>query len=318
MKTKSKMHMKNHPVLFLALGLLGISCLAPTAEAKLKVVTTLPSFADIARSVGGDQVEVISLTKGYQDPHFVDAKPDLMLSLNRADLVIRVGLGLEDGWLPPLVTGSRNAKIQNGSDGNLEASTVIQLQEIPQVVDRVQGDVHPGGNPHFMLDPNSGLSVAQAVADRLAKLDPAQAAGFKQRATEYKASLTKKIEGWKKSLAPLKGRAVVTYHKSWTYFTSFAGLVEAGTVEPKPGIPPSPEHVVRLIGLMKEKKVKLVLIEPYYPKGTAEHVAQETGAKLLVLPTEVEAVKEAKTYADVFDLLVAALTAGAPATGEKK
>ncbi len=293
----------------IALGLGLTVALAPiAAQAKIKVVTTMPSFADIAKNVGGDEVDVTSLTKGYQDPHFVDAKPDLMLSLNKADFLVRVGLGLEDGWLPPLVTGSRNSKIQNGSAANLEASQVIELQDVPKVVDRSQGDVHPGGNPHFMLDPRNGIKVAKAIADKLSSIEPSKAEAFKKKADDYSAALTKKIEGWKKQLAPLKGKPVVTYHKSWTYFTNWADMKEAGTVEPKPGIPPSPEHIVKLIGDMKKGGVKLVFIEPYYPKGSAEHVAKETGAQLYVLPTEVEATKEAKTYFDVFDLIVRDVT----------
>jgi zinc/manganese transport system substrate-binding protein len=269
------------------------------------VVTTLPSFADIAKNVGGDDVNAISLTRGTQDPHFVDAKPDLMLSLNKADLLIRAGLGLEDGWLPPLLTGSRNGKIQNGTEGNLDASSIMPLKEVPKTpLDRAQGDVHPGGNPHFMVDPRNGIILANAIVERLSKIEPSKAADFRKRADAFIADLKKHIEQWDKDLKPFAGTSVVTYHKSWIYFLDWAHFKEAATVEPKPGIPPSPEHVVQLIDLMKKQKIKLILMEPFYPKGVAQDIAQKTGAKLLVLPAEVKGTSDAKTYFDVFDQII--------------
>lgn len=275
------------------------------AQAKVNVVTTLPSFADIAKNVGGDEVNAISLTRGNQDPHFVDAKPDLMLTLNKADLLIRAGLGLEDGWLPPLLTGSRNGKIQNGSEGNLDASSVMALKDVPKTpLDRAQGDVHPGGNPHYMVDPRNGIVLANAIAERLAKLEPKKAEDFRKRAAAYGADLKKHIDQWEKDLKPFAGTPVITYHKSWIYFLDWAHFKEMGTVEPKPGIPPSPEHVVQLIQLMKQQKIKLILMEPFYPKGVAQDVAQQTGAKLLVLPVEVKGNADAKTYVDVFEQIV--------------
>ncbi|MBC7660233.1 MAG: zinc ABC transporter substrate-binding protein [Chitinophagaceae bacterium] len=279
--------------------------------AKLRVVTTLPSYADIAANVGGDEVDASSLTKGTQDPHFVDAKPDLILKLNRADLLIRAGLGLEDGWLPPLLTGSRNGKIQTGGEGYLDASSLMSLKEIPKgVIDRSQGDVHPGGNPHFMIDPRNGAILAKAVASKLGVLVPAKAEYFQKRADAYIKDLAIKTDAWKKILAPLKGRQVVTYHKSWVYFSDWVGLDEVGYVEPKPGIPPSPDHIAKLVILMKEKHVKLILMEPYYPKGAAEQLAKLTGATLLVLPTEVQGDDDAKTYFGLFDSLTSKLARG--------
>ena len=291
------------------LSLLVLSWSGP-ALAKIKVVTTLPSFADIAENVGGDEVDVTSLTKGTQDPHFVDAKPDLILYLNRANLLIRAGLGLEDGWLPPLVTGSRNGSIQNGSDGSLDVSTLMELKETPKgPVDRSQGDVHPGGNPHFMLDPRNGVILANGIANRLAGIDPSKAEYFRKRAENYSKDLKQRTEAWKKALKPIEGKPIVTYHKSWVYFSEWAGLKEVGTVEPKPGIPPSPAHVVKTINLIREKKITLIIMEPFYPKGVTQEVAKETNAKLLILPAEVHGTPEAKTYFGLFDAIVKALTA---------
>jgi zinc/manganese transport system substrate-binding protein len=286
------------------------------ASAKLTVVTTLPSFADIAKNVGGDEVNVIPLTRGTQDPHFVDAKPDLILSLNKADLLIRAGLGLEDGWLPPLLVGSRNGKIQSGTDGNLDASSVMVLKDVPKTpLDRAQGDVHPGGNPHFMVDPRNGIVLANAIAERLAKIDSDKAADFRKRAQSYGADLKKHIEKWEKDLKPYAETPVITYHKSWIYFLDWAHFRDMGTIEPKPGIPPSPEHVVQLIRKMKQQKIRLILMEPFYPKGVAQDVARQTGAKLLVLPVEVKGSAEVGTYIDVFEQMTKQLKAALSNSG---
>ena len=290
---------------------LTVSLWGSPSFAKLKVVTTLPSYADIATNVGGEEVEALSLTKGTQDPHFVDAKPDLILRLNKADFLIRAGLGLEDGWLPPLLTGSRNGKIQSGSEGYLDASSVMTLKEVPKgTVDRSQGDVHPGGNPHFMIDPRNGAILAHAIASKLSIILPSKAEYFQKRADTYVKDLTAKTENWKKLLAPFKGRQVITYHRSWVYFSDWVGLNEVGYVEPKPGIPPSPDHIAKLVNLMKEKHVKLIIMEPYYPKSSAEQLAKLTGATLLVLPTEVQGDDEAKTYFGLFDSITSKLTRG--------
>jgi zinc/manganese transport system substrate-binding protein len=286
---------------------LALLVLMPSASAlaKIKVVTTLPSFADIAQIVGGDEVDARSMTKGTQDPHFVDAKPDLILQLNKADLLIHAGLGLEDGWLPPLVVGSRNGRVQAGSDGNLNASTHIALKEVPKAaLDRSMGDVHPGGNPHYMLDPHNGIVMAKALADTLSKLDPAKSDYFHKRAADYSTKLAAKIKEWEEALKPLAATKIVTYHKSWIYFSEWAKLNEVGYVEPKPGIPPAPDHIVKIINLMREQQAKLILMEPFYPKGAADSVARETGATLLVLPAEVHGIPEAENYIALFDTII--------------
>ena len=286
---------------------MGILLLSSVAHAKIEVVTTLPSFAYLASIVGGDEVSAVSLTRGTQDPHFVDAKPDLMLKLNRARLVIHAGLGLEDGWLPPLLVGARNGAIQTGGEGNLNASSLAELKDVPQgKLDRAEGDVHPGGNPHYMLDPRNGVRVARGIAERLGRLEPSKAADFKRRAEEYAQSLEKKITAWKASLSAFRGAPVVTYHRSFVYFLDWLGAEIVGTVEPKPGIPPSPEHTVRLISLMKERKVAWILMEPFYPAGVAEEIARETKARRVVVPTEVGA--EATTsYEGIFDMIAGKL-----------
>lgn len=294
--------MKNKLTNIFAIILMTICSWSTASYAKIRIVTTLPSFADIAANVGGDEIEVIPLLKGVQDPHFVDPRPDIILKLNRADLLIHAGLGLEDGWLPSLLTGSRNGKIQGTSEGNFDVSTLMRLKEILQGnINRAQGDVHPGGNPHYMLDPRNGIILAKALGERLGKIKPSKTEYFKGRAEMYSKDLLYRITAWEKTLSFLKERPVVTYHRSWVYFSNWIGLNIVGYVEPKPGVPPSPDHIAKLINLMKEKKTKLILMEHYYPKSSAQEVARQTGSTLFVLPTEVQGAPEIKTYISVFD-----------------
>jgi len=214
------------------------------ALAKVRIAATVGDLGAIARAVGGDAVDVEVLARPTQDPHFVDAKPSLVLSLSRADLLMLIGLDLEVGWLPVMLTASRNAKVQPGNPGFLDCSTVVAPKEVPlQKIDRSMGDIHPGGNPHYTVDPNSALKIAAALAERLAELDGDHAALYRANAQKFTQELTARIAGWDKALAPYRGRPVATYHKSWIYFADWAGLEMVAFVEPKPGIPPNPAHV---------------------------------------------------------------------------
>jgi zinc/manganese transport system substrate-binding protein len=292
--------------LFFLMGLVGIFSWPAAASAKLRVVATLPSFADIASTVGGDEVEAVSLTRGTRDPHFVATKPDLVLVLKSADLLLYAGLGFEDGWLPSFLISSPNGKIRSGADGNFDVSSVMKLKDVAKPEHSI-GDVHPGGNPHYMLDPRNGPVLAKALAERFGKLLPEKAGEFSKRAEVFSALIAQRVSVWEGALKKFKGLPVVTYHQSLFYFSEWIGLSEQGYVEQKPGIPPSPEHAVRLIGLMKEKRVKLLLIESHSPSGTAEHIAREAGATVIVLPTEVGGTVEAKSYIAVFDDITARL-----------
>ncbi len=278
-----------------------------TASAKLRVVTTTPDFAAIAEEIGGDRILVESLSKGYQDPHFVDAKPNFILKLNKADLMIYNGLGLEVGWLPTLLTGSRNSKIaQTGALGNLDASTLIpNLLEIPATqIDRSMGDIHPGGNPHYMLDPRNALPVAHGIASRLAQIDPEGKELYQANYTRFVKELKLKINEWQQQLEPYKGSNVVTYHKLWAYFTDWAELKEIGFIEPKPGIPPSASHVSRLIKVIEQSNVGLILAANYYPEKTPRIIAEKTGAVFLALPVMVGGRDGINTYTELFDTIV--------------
>lgn len=283
--------------------LLALLVLAPApAGAAIKVVTTLQDFASLTDSVGGKRVEVFSLSRGYQDPHFVDPKPSLILKLSRADLLIVAGLDLEVGYLPPLLDQSRNAKVRPGAPGYLDASVGCEILERPTgVVTRAMGDVHPFGNPHYWLDPRNGRVIARAIAAKLSTLDPAGAAEYRANLAAFEAKLTEGERRWDATLAPFAGTQVVTYHNSWPNFLKRFRLKAAGYVEPKPGIPPSPAHTVALINLMRELKVPVILMEPYFDERTPKSIAERTGATLLRFVPSVGGVPQAKDYVSLFD-----------------
>jgi zinc/manganese transport system substrate-binding protein len=274
----------------------------------LRVVTSIETFADLARSVGGAFVKAESLARGYQDPHFVEAKPSLLIPLSRADLLVYAGLDLEIGWLPPLVQGSRNPRIQPGAKGNLDASTAIEVLDLPAgKVDRGQGDIHPRGNPHYWLPPLNALKVAKEIAARLKELDPVHGADYDTNLQKFGAQLKAKASEWSRKAAALRGLKVVPYHKSWSYVSDWLGLREIGYVEIKPGIPPDPKHLAELILRMKAESVRVLLIESFYNRGIAGQVADSAGAKLLVLPSDVGATPKIQSYLDLVDAVLDAL-----------
>jgi zinc/manganese transport system substrate-binding protein len=278
--------------------------------AVLHVVSTIQTLGSLAKEVGGDRVAVESLSKGYQDPHFVEPKPSLMLVLNRADLLLHVGLELEIGWLPPLVLGSRNPKIQAGDLGNLDCSRVIPVLDVPTTkVDRSMGDIHPQGNPHYWLPPSNARLIAKEIAGRLSELDPEGKPTYDKNLIAFLSRVDAKEKEWAPLARKLKGVKVATYHKSWSYVSQWLGVEEVGYVEPKPGIPPDPQHLVRLISVMKAEGAKLLLMEDFYNKSVAELVAQKAGAKLLDLPTDVGARPEIKDWFILVDTVLKAMAA---------
>ena len=271
-------------------------------QSRLNVVTTTEDLAAIGKEVGGDRVTVESIARGYQDPHFVEAKPSFILRLQKADLLIAVGRELESPWLPPLVQQSRNAKIQPGANGYLDASLQAKILEIPQgQITRAMGDVHPLGNPHYWLDPDNGAIVARSMAARFAQLQPGDKAYFDQRLSDFTARIAQALARWTALMAPNKGVKVVTYHRSFTNFADRFGLDVIGYVEPRPGIPPTPQHTLDLINEMKAQRVKLLLVEPYFDLKTPNAIARETGARVLVLAPSVGGVKDVTDYFKMFD-----------------
>ena len=289
------------------------------AQGRLNVVTTTEDLASIAREVGGDRIDVEAIARGYQDPHFVEAKPSFILRLQRADLLVVVGRDLEVGWLPPLIQQSRNSKIQVGANGYLDASLRARILDIPQgQITRAMGDVHPLGNPHYWLDPENGKVIARAIFEKLAQLRPADRAFFEQRLNDFNGRIDAAEKRWLASMAPYKGLKVATYHRSFTNFADRFGLDVMGYVEPRPGIPPSPQHTLDLINEMKQQNVKLVLVEPYFDLRTPNSVGRATGAEVLVMPPSVGGVKEVTDYFKLFDynvnLLITALRKAGVAT----
>lgn len=296
------------------IGILALAApsLPPASAAALHVVGSTEDMASLSREVGGDKVTVEAIARGYQDPHFVEAKPSFILKLNKADLLVAVGRELEIGWLPPLIQQSRNPKIQPGADGYLDASLTARILEIPTgQVTRAMGDVHPAGNPHYWLDPGNGRRIAQAIEGKLARMSPADAAYFAQRYAAFDKRLAEAEKRWDGMMAPYKGLKVVTYHRSWPNFCERFGLDVIGYVEPKPGIPPSPSHTLDLIAEMKRQGVKLLLVEPYFDLKTPNSIGRETGAKVLVMPPSVGGEKEITDYIKLFDydlnLLISAI-----------
>ncbi len=302
--------------LIAAFALVSAICPLPASAAgKLQIMTATTDLAALAQEIGGDRVEVESVARGYQDPHFVEAKPSFLLKLRHADLLIVVGLELEIGWLPPLIGQSTNPKIQVGAPGYFDASRFAKILEIPTgVVTRAEGDVHPLGNPHYWLDPENGLRIAKGIQNKLSEMRPADAAYFAERYNSFEQRIKQADEKWLAEMKPYSGRKVVTYHRSWPNFAEHFGLNVVGYVEPRPGIPPSPQHTVELIGLMKRDGVKVILVEPYFDLKTPNAIARDTGAKVVVLMPSVGGEKEITDYFKLFDYDIARLKQAFDAT----
>jgi zinc/manganese transport system substrate-binding protein len=285
---------------------------APHAAGKLNVVTTTEDLAALAREVGGDRLDAEALARGYQDPHFVEPKPSFILKLNKADLLIAVGRELEIGWLPPLITQSRNAKLQPGGPGYLDASLTVKVLELPTgQITRAMGDVHPQGNPHYWLDPDNGRRIARAIQAKLSEMRPGDATYFAGRYADFDRRLADAEKRWDSQMAPYRGLKVVTYHRSWPNFAERFGLDIVGYIEPLPGIPPSPGHTLDLIREMKRLGVKVMFVEPYFDLKTPNAVSRDTGARTLVMAPSVGAEKDITDYITLFDydinLLVTAI-----------
>ena len=288
----------------LIIALAAAAAVSPAyAQSKLNVVTSTEDLGSIAREVGGDKVSVTALAKGYQDPHFVEPKPSFILAVSRANLYIAIGRELEIGWLPPLLNSSRNAKIQPGAPGYLDASQNLRILEIPTTqITRAMGDVHPSGNPHYWLEPGNGRRIAQAIRDKLSELSPPNKPYFAQRYDDFDKRLAAAEKRWDAAMAPYKGTKLVTYHRSWPNFMERFGLEVMGYVEPKPGIPPSPSHTLELIDDMKRQGVKLIVVEPYFDLKTPQAIANQVpGAKVLVLAPSVGGEKQVTDYIQLFD-----------------
>ena len=296
-----------------ALALIAIAATGSSAAAQLRVVATTPDLASIAREIGGDRVSVVALAKPTEDPHFVDAKPSHIVTLNRADALIEGGAELELGWLPPLLENSRNGRIAAGAPGRIVASDGIKMLETPTSFDRSKGDVHSLGNPHFLIDPVNVRIIARNIANHFAQIDPKNAATYNGSLARFNTKLDAKFVEWQKKLAPYRGARIVTYHKDFVYLAQRFGLNIVDELEPKPGIAPSPAHLAQVIGKMKATNAKVILVQPFQNRKTAETVARQTGATVLDVAQQPGAVDNTTTYFDMMDHLVATL-AGALGT----
>ncbi|HXK10512.1 MAG TPA: metal ABC transporter substrate-binding protein [Vicinamibacteria bacterium] len=302
----------------LTITALAVVAASPPARAAVNVMAATEDLADLTRQVGGDRVKVESIARGYQDPHFVEAKPSFILKLSKADLLVVVGRELEIGWLPPLIQQSRNAKIQPGADGYLDASLTVKILEIPTgQITRAMGDVHPLGNPHYWLDPDNGRRVARAILEKLSRMAPGDASYFASRCADFDKRIAEAEKRWDAMMAPYKGLKIVTYHRSWPNLADRFGLDVVGYVEPRPGIPPSPSHTLDLIAEMKRQNVKILLVEPYFDLKTPNSIGRETGAKVLVMPPSVGGEKDVTDYITLFDHDLGLLVAAAKETGAR-
>jgi len=279
------------------------------AAEKLNVVTATEDPASLTREIGGDRVVVTSIGKGYQDPHFIEPKPSFLLLLRKADLLEVVGLELEIGWLPPLLDQSRNNDIRPGQKGYLDLSLGVEILDRPSgAVNRSMGDVHPLGNPHYWLDPANAVRMAIEIANKLTELRPADGPYFAQRLNNFKVRMNEANKRWVAEMAPFRGAKIVTYHPSWPNFARHFGLQVAGTVEPKPGIPPSPSHTFEIINLIKDQKIKAIIMEPYFDRKTPDFIGERTGAKVVVLYPSVGGKAGLDDYFKLFDYDINELT----------
>jgi ABC-type Zn uptake system ZnuABC Zn-binding protein ZnuA len=280
------------------------------ANAKtIKVVTTLPDLKSITEMIGGDKVSVTSIATGYQNPHFVDPKPSYIISLSNADMFVTIGLDLEIGWSPQLLASSRNTKIQKGAAGYVDASQGIGLLQVPASANRAEGDIHIYGNPHYWLDPLNGKVIARNIADGLERVDPADKATFEANLQTFYKTIDAKLKDWEAKMAPFKGAKIIAYHNEWVYFEKRFGLQIVDFMEPKPGIPPTPSQLVKVINEIKSNNIKVIISSPYFSTSSSNVVARQTGVKVLTMATETGAFPAVKNYFDLFDYDINLLTA---------
>ncbi len=285
--------------------LLLMALLPFSSYANLNVVATTAEYGSIAREIGGNHVTVSVLGKPTEDPHFVDAKPSFMLKLNRADVLIEGGAELETGWLPPLLDGSRNRKLDVGQPGRIRCAEGVQLLEVPTTLDRSQGDIHAAGNPHFMTDPMNGRIAAREICDAFCLIDASSADTYRANLAKFTQRLDGKLVEWQKRMEPFRGKRIVTYHNSWVYFGERFGLKPDLFLEPKPGIPPTPANLAHVKAVMKAEHIGVIIVDPYLSRKTAETVAQDTGATVVDVAQFPGGIKGTEGgYIELIDTLV--------------
>lgn len=267
----------------------------------IRIVTTTTDMRSIAEFIGGNKVSATSIATGYQNPHFVDPKPSYIISLTKADLYVTTGLDLEIGWSPQLLSSSRNAKIQKGAAGYVDASVNVRLLQVPSSVNRGEGDIHIYGNPHYWLDPLNGKVIGRNICNGLERVDPENKAYYEANLRAFSEKIDAEMKGWAAKMAPFKGTPIIAYHNEWVYFETRFGLHIVDFMEPKPGIPPSPSQLVKVIGEIKANHIKAIISSPYFTTSSSNVVARQTGAKPVTLATSVGAFDSIKNYFDLFD-----------------
>ncbi|MCH8300649.1 MAG: zinc ABC transporter substrate-binding protein [Candidatus Marinimicrobia bacterium] len=273
-------------------------------EAKIRVVSTLPNFSAIAKEIGGDKIEVTTIAKGYQNPHFIDPKPSFIIKMKKTDILVWAGLDLEIYWLTPLLENSRNSNIMWGAPGNVDASKGVSLLEIPNIPAaqlRAGGDIHVYGNPHYWHDPQNGKIIARNIYDAFVNASPKDAEYFKRNLEDFNSRLDTSIKKWLKLMEPFKGWKIIAYHNSWPYLEDRFGFVIVDFVEPKPGIPPSPNHLVKLIKKMRNQNIKIIIISPYFSDKPAKVLADKVGGQVVLVAPSVGAFEGVDSYFDLFD-----------------
>jgi zinc/manganese transport system substrate-binding protein len=299
-------NMKNKLIILL-ISSLGI--LTTVHAGTIKVVTTTTDLRSITELIGGDKVSVSSIATGYQNPHFVDPKPSYIIGLSKADLFVTVGLDLEIGWSPQLLASSRNTKIQKGAEGYVDASQGIGLLQVPSSANRAEGDIHIYGNPHYWLDPLNGKVIARNIANGLERVDPSNKSGYEANLQAFFKKIDDKMRDWQAKMAAFKGTKIIAYHNEWVYFETRFGLNIVDFMEPKPGIPPSPSQLVKVIKEIQANNIKVIISSPYFTTSSSDVVAKQTGVKELTLATSVGAFDSIKSYFDLFDYDIQQLTA---------
>ena len=286
-----------------------INCFFSIADAgTIKVVTTTTDTKSIAEFIGGDKISATAIATGYQNPHFVDPKPSYIINLTHADLFVTVGLDLETGWSPQLLTSSRNTKIQKGSPGYVDASVGVSLMQVPASANRGEGDIHIFGNPHYWLDPINGKMIARNICDGLIRIDDTNKLFYEKNLKSFNDKIDSKLKEWQIKMQPFKGAKIIAYHNEWCYFENRFGLHIVDFMEPKPGIPPSPSQLVKVINEVKANNIKVIISSPYFTTSSSDVVSKQTGVKTLSIATSVGAFDGINNYFDLFDYDVSQLT----------
>jgi ABC-type Zn uptake system ZnuABC Zn-binding protein ZnuA len=294
-------------ILFIILILIGTSAVNAT---KINVVTTTADLKSITELIGKDKVDVSSIATGYQNPHFVDPKPSYIIKLSKADMFVTVGLDLETGWSPQLLLSSRNQRIQKGSNGYVDASVGVTLLQVPSNINRGEGDIHIYGNPHYWLDPVNGKQIAKNICEGLEKISPENKDFFEANLSAFYAKIDLKLKEWALKMAPYKGAKIIAYHNEWVYFEQRFGLIIVDFMEPKPGIPPTPSQLVKIISEVKSNNIKIIISSPYFTTSSSDVVSSQTSAKTIILGTSVGAFDNIKDYFDLFDYNIDKLIQG--------